>query len=190
MENDGVATTTLNDRLAGRLRSLRLERGWSLDALAARSGVSRATLSRIENGEVSPTASVLGQLCAAQGLTMSRLLSLVEEQFQPLVVRDRQTLWKDPNGQFSRRNVSPPATTLRAEVIECELQAGASITYEAPARQGLEHHLLVIKGSLSMNIDGQRYEVRLGDCLRYVLAGPSEFVASPRSGARYLLVIL
>ena len=36
--------------------------------------VSRASLSRLENAEVSPTASVLGRLCAAYGLTMSRLM--------------------------------------------------------------------------------------------------------------------
>jgi transcriptional regulator with XRE-family HTH domain len=36
-------------RLAERLRALRGERGWSLDELARRSGVSRATLSRLEN---------------------------------------------------------------------------------------------------------------------------------------------
>ena len=54
-----------NARLAQRLRELRHERGWSLDELAARSGVSRATLSRLENNEVSPTAAVLGRLCPA-----------------------------------------------------------------------------------------------------------------------------
>lgn len=54
----------LDARLARRLAELRTSRGWSLDALAARSGVSRATLSRLENAEVSPTAALLGKLCA------------------------------------------------------------------------------------------------------------------------------
>jgi transcriptional regulator with XRE-family HTH domain len=189
MEQSGLLRT-LEERLASRLRGLRVERGWSLDALTERSGVSRATLSRIENCEVSPTASVLGQLCAAHGLTMSRLLSLVEEEFRPLVARDEQIVWNDPSGQFSRRSVSPPAATLHAEVIECVLEAGTSITYDEPARKGLEHHLVLLKGSLNLTVDGQRYKLKSGDCLRYQLSGPSEFVTSPQSGARYLLVIV
>lgn len=43
----------IETRLAHRLASLRAERGWSLDELAQKSGVSRASLSRIEKGEVS-----------------------------------------------------------------------------------------------------------------------------------------
>src|SRR2546423_15346101 len=82
-------------RLAQRLRQLRLERRWSLDQLAARSGVSRATLSRLENNEVSPTAAVLGRLCPAFGLTMSRLLAQVEMPVA-LVRQPAQPVWTDP----------------------------------------------------------------------------------------------
>ena len=48
--------TNLTTRLADRLRELRRERGWSLDDLASRSGISRATLSRMEKADVSSTA--------------------------------------------------------------------------------------------------------------------------------------
>ena len=74
-------TDPVNDsielRIAQRIRSLRSERQWPLEELATRSGVSRASLSRIENGEVSPTAAVLCKVCAAFGLTLSRLMVLV-----------------------------------------------------------------------------------------------------------------
>ena len=65
-------------RLAERLRALRRARSWSLDELSALSAVSRASLSRIENGEVSPTASVLGRLAGAHRTTVSRLLADIE----------------------------------------------------------------------------------------------------------------
>src|SRR6185437_455408 len=109
MESANADQTSLDRLLAQRLKSLRAERGWSLDELARRGAVSRATLSRLENAEVSPTASVLGKLCAAYGLTMSRLMHLVEDDFAPLVRRDAQPLWTDPTIGFRRRSVSPPA---------------------------------------------------------------------------------
>src|SRR5215470_10434251 len=117
-------TGTIDRRIAQRLKSLRGERGWSLDELSNRSGVSRATLSRLENAEVSPTASVLGKLCAAHGLTLSRLMHMVEGEFAPVVRRDQQPLWTDPARGFRRRSVSPPAQTLAGEAIECELSPG------------------------------------------------------------------
>src|SRR5512145_2426877 len=129
--------TSIDQRIALRLKTLRAERGWSLDELARRSNVSRATLSRLENAEVSPTANVLGKLCAAYGLTVSRLMYMVEDDFAPLVRRSTQSVWTDPESGFRRRSVSPPARTLAAEALECELEAGTRITYNRPPRQGL-----------------------------------------------------
>ena len=95
--------TTIDRRIAQRLKSLRAERGWSLDQLAGRSAVSSATLSRLENADVSPTASVLGKLCAVYGLTMSRLMHMVEQEFAPVVRADAQAVWSDPETGFRRR---------------------------------------------------------------------------------------
>lgn len=177
-------------RIAQRLRSLRAERDWSLDELARRSKVSRGTLSRLENAEVSPTASVLGKLATAYGLTISRLMHMVEDDFAPLVRRDAQPVWTDAASGFRRRTVSPPAGTLAAEVLECELEPGIRIAYDEPPRRGLEHHLVLVAGRLTITVDGQTHELRAGDCLRYQLFGPSVFATPARSAARYILCIV
>lgn len=177
-------------RLARRLKGLRAERGWSLDELAGRSRVSRATLSRLEKAEVSPTASVLGKLCAAYGLTISRLMYLVEDAFTPLVLREAQPVWSDEASGFRRRSLSPPAQSLAGEALEAALDAGRRITYERPPRPGLEHHLLLLEGRLEVSVDGQSYALRPGDCLRYQLFGPSAFATPADSGARYILFVV
>ncbi|HAT31446.1 MAG TPA: XRE family transcriptional regulator [Janthinobacterium sp.] len=177
-------------RLAQRLKTLRTERAWSLDELAKRSKVSRATLSRLENAEVSPTASLLGKLCAVYGMTMSRLMRMVEEDFIPLLRREEQPVWRDPGAGFLRRSVSPPAQTLAGEALECELDPGTRISYDATPRPGLEHHLLLIEGQLAVTVDGNTHELRPGDCLRYQLFGPSAFATPAHCAARYFLFIL
>lgn len=176
-------------RLAQRLRELRAEQRWSLDDLAGRSGISRATLSRMENNEVSPSASVLGRLCAAYGLTMSRLLAQVESESAALVQRKDQPEWTDPATGFRRRSLSPPAPDFECELLECELPAGVRIAYEAPARVGLEHHLYLKTGALELTIDGRGYRLSPGDCLRYRLYGASEFRTPKGRGAQYVLVV-
>jgi transcriptional regulator with XRE-family HTH domain len=177
-------------QIAHRLKSLRSDRGWSLDALADLSGVSRATLSRLENAEVSPTASVLGRLCGAYGLTMSRLMSMVEDNFEPLIKTGEQPAWEDRAAGFTRRSLSPAAASLSGEVLECSLLQSARIDYPLPPRKGLEHHLLMTEGRLTVTVDGHAHDLRPGDCLRYQLFGASRFETPADAGARYLLFIV
>jgi transcriptional regulator with XRE-family HTH domain len=190
METNGKASPSLDTQIAARLRALRAERNWSLDELAKRSEISRATLSRLENAEVSPTASVLGRLCAAYGMAMSRLMRMVEEEFEPVIRRDRQWVWHDQAASFERRSVSPPNAGLAGEVIECSLGPGTTISYPEPSKPGLEHHLVMLEGRLRLTVNGSAHDVGAGDCLRYQLHGATEFATPDNSGARYILFMV
>jgi len=55
--------------LASRVRELRRARGWTLEQAANAVGLARSTLSKIENGQMSPTYEVLKKL--AEGLEIS-----------------------------------------------------------------------------------------------------------------------
>ncbi|KAA5932137.1 MULTISPECIES: helix-turn-helix transcriptional regulator [Pantoea] len=176
-------------RLAVRLAELRLQRGWSLDELSVATGISRATLSRIERSETSPTAALLNRLCAAYGLTMSRLLSEVEEASSLLVPYDQQPVWHDASSGFIRRNVSPPALHFRCELVEGKLRPGARIDYDAPPIQGLEQHILLQAGGLTVSVAEQQWTLKPGDCLRFHLTGKSAFEAHLTEGAHYLLAV-
>ena len=176
-------------RLASRLRELRQAKRWSLDELAARSGVSRASLSRLENGEVSPTAHVLGRLAHAHGTTVSRFLAAIEVPPTALARRADQQEWVDPATGFRRRIVSPPATGFDCELLECELPASAEIDYPLPPRPDLEHHLYLEEGDLELVVEGTPYRLEAGNCLRYRLNGASRFRIPGRSAARYLLAV-
>ena len=183
-------TLSIDHLIAQRLKALRSERGWSLDELAKLSGVSRATLSRLENSEVSPTASVLGKLASAFGMTISRLMQMVEEKFAPLIPRERQLLWSDPAIGFRRRSISPPAQSLAGEVLECEIDPDTRIAYDDAPRPGLEHHLHLVEGHLAITIGGATHHLKPGDCLRYQLVGASVFATPRESGARYFIFLV
>src|SRR5262249_26347324 len=134
-------TQDLDRRIALQLARLRGERGWSLEALAERSGISRPTLSRLERGELSPTASMLGKLCAVYGWTLSRLMAEAEVRAPHLVTAAAQTHWTDPESGYRRRVVSPPAPELRGELVEVRMPAGATVSFDSAPVAGLEHHL-------------------------------------------------
>ncbi|MCX2622676.1 helix-turn-helix domain-containing protein, partial [Klebsiella pneumoniae] len=75
-----VDTDNLNQRISARIRIERESRGWSLNDLAERAGASRAMIHKIERGESSPTASMLGRLSGAFGISMSTLIARAEMQ--------------------------------------------------------------------------------------------------------------
>lgn len=180
----------LDSQIAQRLRQLRLDKGWSLDDLAKRSGVSRATLSRLENADVSATAQVLARLTAAHGITLSRLMQMVEDEAPARVPLAAQVLWTDPDTGYRRRIVSPPARSLAGEVLESTLPPATRIAYDAPPRPGLEHHLVMLEGTLSVTLGDVRHELSAGDCLRFRLIGSNAYETPGDSGARYLLFLV
>jgi transcriptional regulator with XRE-family HTH domain len=177
-------------RLAARLAELRTERRWSLEELAERTGVSRSTLSRLERGEISPTAALLGRLCTAYERTMSRLLAEVEDEPPQLVRAAEQTVWRDDASGFTRRSVSPPHAGLRGEIVEGVLRPGADISYDGPPVPGLEQHIWVLEGALEVTAGAHAHEIRAGDCLRFRLWGRSRFRCTGSGPVRYALMVV
>ena len=99
----------INSRIARRVRQLRDGAGYSLEALAERSGVSRSNISLIERGQSSPTAAVLDKLAAGLGVTLASLFEDGDAppaaEPSPLARVADQPLWTDPAA--SRRRPVP-----------------------------------------------------------------------------------
>ncbi|MFH8369366.1 helix-turn-helix domain-containing protein [Streptomyces sp. NPDC018031] len=180
----------MDARLANRLAELRAARGWSLDELGRRTDISRSTLSRLERAEISPTATLLGRLCAAYERTMSQLLAEVESEPPQLVRAERQAVWRDETSGFDRRSVSPPHPGLRGEVVEGILRPGADISYDGPPVPGLEQHIWVLEGVLEVAVGGAVHRIGAGDCLRFRLWGRSRFRCPEPDPVRYALLIV
>ena len=175
--------------LASRLSALRQNRGLSLDQAAGLSGVSRATLSRAERAETSPTAHVLGRLSAAYGITLSALLGGIGEERPSVVPRNEADFWVDPETGFQRWSISPPARGYDIELVWGELPEGARLEYPAPAYSGMEQHIVLFEGRLSYEMGGAIYILKPNDTLRIKLHGETALESCGRGAAKYLLAI-
>ncbi|WP_417693216.1 helix-turn-helix domain-containing protein [Roseibium sp.] len=177
-------------RLARRLTELRQTRQWTLEQLTEESAVSRATLSRIERGEVSPTAQVLGKLAKAYGLPMQAFFTEADTSASLHMPVAQQTVWEDPETGFVRRNLSPTLPGFRGSMIEGLLPAGKTIAYAAPPLSGLEHHLVLLEGALEVTLDRDTHWLSAGDCLRFRLDYPNSYHAPGPHEARYILTVI
>ena len=184
MESSGVEAT-----LADRLRVEREARVWTLAELAARSGVSRAMLSKIERCEASPTAALLGRLSAAFGLTLSQLFARVEQGGQ-LARAAEQPMWRDPESGFLRRSLSPPGAA-PLELVWGELPPGAKIPFPAASYAFIaDQQLVMIDGALTIRQGDNTHELGARDCLRF---GPPREVIFENNGSvpcRYVIAVL
>ncbi|WP_323990681.1 XRE family transcriptional regulator [Nguyenibacter sp. L1] len=164
---DDITLSALEHTLAARLRAERVARGWSLSDLAIRSGVSRAMISKVERAEASPTATVLGRLSGAFGLTLSTLLARAEGDASGagrIMRGDAQPLWRDPATGYLRRAVSPPGA--EPELVHVELPPGACVNYPAAAYAHLDGQCVwVLAGALSFRAGTTEHHLAAGDCL-------------------------
>src|SRR5918998_6775550 len=102
-----VAEAVSAGRLGSRVKELRKRRGMTLEALAERSGVSRAMLSKLERGEKNPTLVVAARIAEGFGVTLSGLLGTEERREVIVVPRERRMVMKDPETGFERQLLSP-----------------------------------------------------------------------------------
>ncbi|EPX78442.1 helix-turn-helix domain-containing protein [Salipiger mucosus] len=61
--------------LGARVRDLRKERDWTLEQAAKQAGLARSTLSKIENGQMSPTYDALRKLAVGLGISVPQLFT-------------------------------------------------------------------------------------------------------------------
>src|SRR5262244_1333385 len=143
----------INARIAGRVRSLRAELGMTLDALAARSSVSRSMLSLVERGESSPTAVVLEKIATGLGVSLATLFEDSQAPSSPVSKRAERTPWRDPQSGYVRRNISPANFPSPIQIVEVLLPAGARVAYETGARDvPIHQQIWVQRGSVEVTI--------------------------------------
>lgn len=184
-------SSTLNHRVARRVRDLRAERGLSLDALASHCGVSRSMISLIERAQCSPTAVLLEKLATGLGVPLASLFDAPEPAAGPLARRGDQPVWRDPHSGYLRRNVSPAGAASPIQIVEVEFPPQARVAYETGAREPAIHQQVwVLDGEIEVTLGEQRHRLRSGDCLAHVLDRPLSYHNPTRKTARYAVVIV
>jgi transcriptional regulator with XRE-family HTH domain len=191
------------------LRGERRGRGWSMDRLAEASGVSRAMISKIERGESSPTAVLLGKLSAALELSVSELLTgaRLGDGQEPaaaesagaesppadatgagLVRRAADTpQWRDPDTGYLRRQISTAG--FPAAVTEVTLPPHARVPYPAAAYAFIAQLVWVQSGQLTLTDGSVRRVLAPGDTFELGQPRSREFRNETAEECRYVVVV-
>lgn len=157
----------INENLGRRVKKLRAERGWSLEELAAASGVSRSMLSEIERENANPTLSVTYRISQAFGLTLHDLIETAQTASSIQIIRaaDRAQIFRaDKHCQI--RTLSPLNLEKDVEFYELRLREGGTLRSQ-PHFEGTREFLTVEHGAVRLESGGETDDLVKGDSATY-----------------------
>lgn len=152
--------TALAKQISETLKTLRKERGWSLDKTALETGVSKAMLGQIERGESSPTIATLWKI--ASGFNAS---------FSQFIAESTQGTGKPKKVHPSDKNIRvspifPYDERLKCEIFVIELLPSCE-HQSLPHKQGVIEHVIVTEGKLEVLVNGNWKPLKKGQGLRF-----------------------
>lgn len=177
----------MEDEIGPNIRGRRGKLGLSLEALAKKSGVSATMLSEVERGVKNPTVKLAYQIARALDCTLTELLG---EQPAPHVsitrARDART-FVDPASGVERTGQRSDLLNRHLEVAWYVIPPGQSAGEMGPNRPGLMEQILVISGTLTVVLGGERHRLAAGDAVTYGVQ-TTEYVNESGEPCTFLLL--
>ena len=168
-----------------RLKELRLRRGWTLQELAARSGLSRAFLSRLESGNRQASIAAALTLSRIFDVSLASLFESVANGTRCAIVRAADTPERSVHG-LKYVPLSHAGPTFNLQPLRVRV---------SPLRRGNEHYhhdgeewVYVLSGRLTLSLAGKTYDLEPGDAAHFDSRLPHRLIARGQREAEVLVV--
>lgn len=165
-----------------RIRALRLARGWSLDALSARSSMGPSTLSRIETGDRRMALDQLVPIAKALEISLDDLVN--SGQDDDVVLRPEPTHHTGVTTWLLSRDRAAAGML----VVKTRVSAGAAMAPQSQVHPGWEW-FTVLSGRARLDLGGRELIVEPGEAAEFSTMVPHRITAVPDSGDLEILSI-
>ncbi len=156
--------------LGARVRDLRKARDWTLEQAARQAGIARSTLSKIENGQMSPTYDALKKLAVGLQISVPQLFTPPQAER----VNGRMSVTKQ--GQGNHQATATYEHELLAETLvkkqmlpyRARVRARSMDEFDGWVRHDGEEFLYVLTGVITLYTEFyEPIEMRRGDSAYY-----------------------
>ncbi|WP_336490432.1 helix-turn-helix domain-containing protein [Methylobacterium nigriterrae] len=182
---------TLERALGHQIRLLRRERDLSVADLGAAAGISPGMVSKMENGQISPSLSSINAIANALNVPITALFSAFEESRDCSFVKRGQGVVIERRGTKVGHVYELLGAGLRGEVVVepylITLEDDAE-AYTSFRHTGIEF-IYMLSGEVVYRHANQDYHLQPGDSLLFdsgALHGPAKLISTPMT---YLSVI-
>jgi transcriptional regulator with XRE-family HTH domain len=175
----------LNAAVALHVRSLRTGRGWSLDELAGRSGVSKGMLVQIEGARTNPSIGTLARVADAFGVTVARLLEpSLDRSVHVTDYDEAPVLWRGGRGGTARllRGLG------ESELWDWQLapREGHSSDDHQP---GTREVIYLLAGTLIVTVAGEEHTLSTGQTIDLVADRAHSYQNPADVPARFIMLV-
>jgi transcriptional regulator with XRE-family HTH domain len=180
----------VNELIGVRVRQHRTARGWTLDELADRSGVSRRMVINIEHGEGNPSIATLLRISGALGVGLPVLVDVERPRALTVTAAGQApVLWRGPRGGQALlvAGTEPPDVV---ELWHWTLHPGEEHSSE-PHTAGTRELLLVLEGRVDLRVDDRTERLGVGDSAAFAgdVAHGYATAADAATPARFALTV-
>ncbi|SLN60326.1 helix-turn-helix domain-containing protein [Roseisalinus antarcticus] len=166
----GVAEDVLPVDLGQRVRQLRKERDWTLEQAAGKAGLARSTLSKIENGQMSPTYDALKKLVTGLGISIPQLFTPPSQN----QVNGRMAMTRSGEGEghvtvtYDHELLAETLIQKKMLPYRARIHARAFEEFEGWVRHDGEEFLYVLTGQIRLYTEFyEPVEMKRGDSAYY-----------------------
>jgi transcriptional regulator with XRE-family HTH domain len=180
----------VNELIGERVRQHRTARGWTLDELADRSGVSRRMLINIEHGDGNPSIATLLRISDALGVGLPVLVDVQRPHALTITAAGQApVLWHGPRGGQALlvAGTEPPDVV---ELWDWTLHPGEEHTSD-PHSTGTRELLLVLDGQVDLRVGHNTERLSVGDSAAFAgnVAHSYATPAAAATPARFALTV-
>ncbi|SNB72123.1 transcriptional regulator, XRE family with cupin sensor [Arboricoccus pini] len=187
-----IVERPLEQALGHEIRQLRRRHDMTVNELATAAGISSGMLSKIENGQISPSLATLQMLAVALSVPITALFSSFEERRDCSFVKAGQGVPIERRGTKIGHlyellgHVSSSDVIVEPYLITLKEEAEAYVSFQ---HAGMEL-IYMLSGELIYRHGGKSYHMRQGDTLLFdagALHGPETLIERP---CNYLSIIM
>ncbi|MFE7130725.1 helix-turn-helix domain-containing protein [Streptomyces sp. NPDC057638] len=175
--------------MINRVRQLRKERLMTLEALAARSGVTKSYLSKVERGQSVPSIAVSASLAKALDVPLDTLFADAEELTEVTVTRagERQPLTSDdePGSRYEGMALQAGTKRMTPFMLYPPHDAGPVPFRDHPG----EEFVFVHQGRAELILPSRTITLEPGDCAYFKATTPHKVRSLGPERATVLLLI-
>ena len=153
--------------IGAKVAAVRAERGWSLQQLATRAGLSPAAVHKIEKSGMTPTITSLMKLASALGKSVGFFIEESDSLRPVTVVRagERSQLYTSKQG-LVLENISGRYGPFFVAGAEASVEPRADSGPVAMNHPG-EELVLMLSGEMEFTVDGEAYSLGEGDSIHF-----------------------
>jgi transcriptional regulator with XRE-family HTH domain len=182
VDADGAVHVELGERV----RAIRQLRRRTLKEIATAAGISESFLSQLERGRTNATIATLQRLATALGIEVSDLFSTGSSR--PRVIR-RDAREFVAWGSQGRKALLTPKPFHSLEVVVARFEPGGSTGDEPYTHGDSEELLVVVEGSVHVQLGTEIHDVSAGDSVHYQSSTPHR-VSNPYDETAEVLFVI